>query len=83
VDNFASRQSPASHLPQQLRQLGDVGGNTPGLVLGQQARRCTSPRFILELDIRQRLPFRSFAMKQASLFSSMVHGGGKRRAAGI
>ena len=34
------------YLPHMLRQLGDVGGDAPGLVLGQQLRRRAALRFI-------------------------------------
>ena len=43
-----NRVSPASALiAQQLRQLGDVGGDAPGLVAGQQLARRPSARLIL------------------------------------
>ena len=40
---------------QQLRQLGDVGGDATGLVAGEQLGRRAPPRLILEIDIGQRL----------------------------
>ena len=43
-------------LAQQLRQLGDVGGDAPGLVAGEQLGRRTPPRLILEVHVGQRLP---------------------------
>jgi hypothetical protein len=42
-------------LPHKLRQLGDVGGDGPGLVAGQQLGCCPSSRFILEIDVSERL----------------------------
>ena len=51
----AFRQSPASHLPQQLRQLGEVGGDAARLVAGQQLGRRTSARLLLEVDIGERV----------------------------
>jgi hypothetical protein len=42
--------------PQQLRQLGDVGGDAPRLVSGQQVAGGTSPRLPLEIEIAERLP---------------------------
>jgi hypothetical protein len=45
-----------SGLTQQLRQLGDVGGDAPGLVAGEQLGRRTPSRLILEMDVGQRLP---------------------------
>jgi len=41
---------------QQLRQLGDVGGDAPRFVLGQQVGRCTPPRLLLEVEVAERLP---------------------------
>jgi hypothetical protein len=38
-------------LPQQLRQLGDVGGDAPGLVAGEQLRRCAAARLLLEIGV--------------------------------
>jgi hypothetical protein len=35
-------------LPQQLRQLGDVGGDAPGLIAGEQMRRRAPTGVILE-----------------------------------
>jgi hypothetical protein len=43
-------------ISQQLRQLGDVGGDAPGLVAGEQLRRCASARLVLEIDVGERLP---------------------------
>ena len=43
-------------LPQQLRQLGDVGGDAPGLVAGEQLGRCAAARLLLEIDVGERLP---------------------------
>jgi hypothetical protein len=41
---------------QQLRQLGDVGGDAPRLVAGEQLGRRPSSRLILEMDVSERLP---------------------------
>ena len=43
-------------LAQQLRQLGDVGGDAPGLVAGEQSGRRTPSRLLLEIDVGERLP---------------------------
>ena len=43
-------------LPQPLRQLGDVGGDAPRLVAGEQLRRCAAARLLLEIDVGERLP---------------------------
>ena len=43
-------------LPQQLRQLGDVGGDAPGLVAGEQMSRRAPSRLLLEVDVGERLP---------------------------
>ena len=40
----------------QLRQLGDVGGDPPGLLAGEQLGRCPPSRLILEIDVGERLP---------------------------
>jgi len=37
--------------PQQLRQLGDVGGHPPGLVVGEQLGRRAASRLLLEIDV--------------------------------
>jgi hypothetical protein len=42
--------------PQQLRQLGDVGGDAPGLVAREQTGSRPSARFIFEIHVGQRLP---------------------------
>jgi hypothetical protein len=39
----------------QPRRLGDIGGDAPGFVAGQQLGRRTPPRLILEIGIRQRV----------------------------
>jgi hypothetical protein len=41
----------------QLRQLGDVGGDAPGLVPGEQTGSQPSAGFIVEIDVGQRLPY--------------------------
>jgi hypothetical protein len=66
-------------LPQQLRQLGDVGGDAPGFVAGEELGRCAPARLILEVDVGERLPLWSRKLAAA---------GGRRsprrtRAAGI
>jgi hypothetical protein len=40
----------------QLRQLGDVGGDAPGLVAGEQVRRRATSPLILEVDVGECLP---------------------------
>jgi hypothetical protein len=42
--------------PQQLRQLGDVGGDAPSLVAGEQLGGGAASRLILEIDVGERLP---------------------------
>jgi hypothetical protein len=42
--------------PQQLRQLGDVGGDAPRLVTGKQLARGAATGLILAIDEGQRLP---------------------------
>jgi hypothetical protein len=63
---------------QQLRQLGDVGGDAPGLVVGEQTGSRPSARFILEIDVASACPLASRTMKQTSV-SSTDQGGGERR----
>ena len=41
---------------QQLGQLGDVGGDAPGLVPRHQSRRRSPTRFFLEVHVGERLP---------------------------
>jgi hypothetical protein len=43
-------------LLQQLRQLGDVGGDAPGFVAGEEVRRRATTRLLLEIDVGERLP---------------------------
>ena len=52
----ASIVSIGGRAMQQLRQLGDVGGDAPGLVAGEELGRRPSPRFILAIDVGQCLP---------------------------
>ena len=44
------RRMRRSALAQQLRQLGDIGGDAPSFVAGQQLARRAPPRFILAID---------------------------------
>jgi hypothetical protein len=37
-------------------QLGDVGGDAPSLVAGEEVRRRATARLLLEIDAGQRLP---------------------------
>ena len=39
-----------------LRQLGDVGGDAPGLIPSRQMRSRASPRFVLEVGVGECLP---------------------------
>ena len=48
--------SDVSRPAPQPRQRGDVGGDAPGLVAGEQLRRRAASRFILEIDVGERLP---------------------------
>jgi len=48
---------------QQLGQLGDVGGDAPGLVAGEQLGRGAASRFLLEIG--EQLPLVSTSMKHA------------------
>jgi hypothetical protein len=41
---------------QQLRQLGDIGCDPPGLVAGEQMRRRPPSRLLLAIDVSERLP---------------------------
>jgi len=47
-----TRVSPSTHQP---RQLGDVRRDPAGLVVGEQFRRRSPLRLILEIDIREHL----------------------------
>src|SRR4029077_20474813 len=38
---------------QQLRQLGNVGRDPPGLVTGKELRRRVPARLLLEIDVRE------------------------------
>jgi hypothetical protein len=45
-----------SRLAQQLWQLGDIGGDAPGLVAGEQLGRRSTTRLLLEIHVGERLP---------------------------
>jgi hypothetical protein len=42
-------------LAQQLRQLGDVGGDATRLVAGEEVRRRETSRLVLEINVGERL----------------------------
>jgi hypothetical protein len=50
------QEAAALSVSHQPRQLGDVGGDAPRLVAGEQLGRCASPRLLLEVDVGERLP---------------------------
>jgi len=50
-----------------------------GLVLGEQLGRRAPTGLVLEVEIAERLAGGSLTMKHASLCSSTIQGGGKRR----
>ncbi len=78
-DGIDSRRLPLP--PQQIRQLRDVRRGASRLVSGKQLGRRAPPRFLLEIEICQRAcSVLSRTMKQAAFASSIVQGGGKRRA---
>jgi TPR repeat protein len=73
--------------PQQPWQLGGVGGDAPGLVLGEQLGRA-STRLILEIDVGERLlagvaDDETRPIQLRVWAPPMDQGGGKRRADGI
>jgi hypothetical protein len=41
--------------PHQVRQLGDIGRNAPGFVLGHEIGRGSAPRFFLVVHVSERL----------------------------
>jgi hypothetical protein len=45
-----------SRFAQQLRQLGNIRRDPPGLILTEQLGCGSSPRLILEIDIGKLLP---------------------------
>jgi hypothetical protein len=49
----------------EARQLGDVGGDAPGLVAGEQVSRRASARLLLEINSVRACPFASRTMKQS------------------
>jgi hypothetical protein len=50
-----SARRPGQGPAQQLRQLGDVDGDAPGLIAGEEVRRRATSRLILEIDVGERL----------------------------
>ena len=70
----------AIRLAHQLRQLGDIRRDAPGLVLVSKLAAERRPGLISR-NIRRRAqwPLLSLTMKQEAFASSMSHGGGKRR----
>ena len=68
---------------QELGQLGDVGGDAPRFVAGEEVRRRTSSRLPLEIDVSERLPI-SIADDEGpttQLGVGLVDGPGRREAA--
>jgi len=68
--------------PQQLGQLGDVGGDAPGLVAGEQLRSRAAARLFVEIDLSERLTVLVPDGETASC-SSIDQGGGKRHGDGM
>jgi hypothetical protein len=56
LDHCRSRVHSRLWLAQQLRQLGDIGGDAPRLVTGEQLARRPATGLILAIDKCQRLP---------------------------
>jgi hypothetical protein len=80
--NSAKKNSDLFLVPraaQQVGQLGDVGGDAPGFVAGEQVGSRAPAGVTLEVDVGNRLTLLSLTMKQEAFASSMSHGGGKRR----
>jgi hypothetical protein len=48
--------APNPHSGRAIAELGDAGGDPPGLVAGGQLGRRASSRFILAIDVGERLP---------------------------
>jgi hypothetical protein len=67
----------------QLRQLGDVGGDAPGLVAGWQLGRRAPTGLFLEIDVGERLTGGvaddEAPRSSSGSASSTDQGGGKRR----
>jgi hypothetical protein len=63
---------------QQLRQLGDVGGDPPGLIAGEEVRRRPPSRLLLAIDVSERLPV-GVADDEAGV--GLLDGPGRREAA--
>jgi hypothetical protein len=66
-------------MAEQVRQLGDVGGDAPRFVARQQLHRRAPAGLILEIHVRELLAVGVADDKKAALFFSKVQGGGKRR----
>ena len=47
----------SSRLTQYFKHLGDVGGDAPGLVAGEQLGRGPSSRLLVEIDEANTTPF--------------------------
>ena len=75
---LAFRRPPA----QQVRQLGDVGGDASCFIAGEQLARRPSPWLVLAIDEGERLLV-GVAHDEARSGFLEDHGGGKRRAEGI
>jgi hypothetical protein len=54
-DHIGARRSSVLRPTQQLRQLGDVGGDPPGFIAGHKIGRRSPARLLLVLDIRERV----------------------------
>ena len=78
---LAYRRRPAQAAP----ALGDVGGDAPGLVAGEEVRRRAMLQLPLEIDVSERLPI-SIADDEAppiQLGVGLLGGPGRREAAGF
>jgi hypothetical protein len=71
--------------PQQFRQLGDVDGDAPGLVAGEQLSRRSASRLVLEIDIGERspVPVADDVALSIELGVWIVDAPGRREAAGL
>jgi hypothetical protein len=55
-NELLQQEAAALSVSHQPRQLGDAGGDAPGLVSGEELRRRAASRLLLGIDVGQRLP---------------------------
>jgi hypothetical protein len=80
AEPWVSAESWAAALPQHIRQLCNVDRDPPRLVACEPVHYITAALFVLEIDVRERLPI---GVTDAEALGGLVDGPGRREAAGV